>query len=302
MYPGGSDQYGDGSQYGAYPQQPGHPQPGYEQPGYQQPGYQQQAYQQPAHPHAPYQQPGYPAGAVQPPPPKSNQGIVIGIIAAVAIIAMSSVVGVALYVVNREDGEDGGDRRTASSQSPSAAPSSAVPQRAADPKAGLDVGTGPVRVDVYVDYQCPPCSTFEAATADLLNGYIASKRVTVHIHPVAFIDNRSKNAYATRAAAAMACAYEAGRTLEFHSYLLRNQPAEDTAGPTDAQLASAGGSVGLGSGFEECVSSRRMVPWVVQATAAARDYGVASVPAVYVNSRKYQATRADVDNAIKSAP
>jgi len=32
--------------------------------------------------------------------------------------------------------------------------------------APLPFGAGPVRVDVYVDYQCPPCSAFEAATAD----------------------------------------------------------------------------------------------------------------------------------------
>jgi protein-disulfide isomerase len=286
-------------------QQPAYPQPGYDQAGYDQAGYDQAGYQQQAYPQPGYDQSGYPAGAVPPPPPRSNQGLLVGIMAGVVIIAMLSVVGVALYVVNRSDDGDPLNPQAAPSQSGAAPPPSsaaaAPPGRPADAKAGLDVGSGSVRVDVYVDYQCPPCSTFEAATAEALTGYITSKRVTLHIHPVAFIDNRSKNAYATRAAAAVACAYEAGKVLEFHSHLLRNQPAEDTAGPTDEQFIDAGRSLGLGSGFADCVSSRRLVAWVGEATSAANDYGVSSVPAAYVNSRKVTASRSELVAAITAA-
>jgi protein-disulfide isomerase len=247
-----------------------------------------------------------------PPPaaPRSGPGLLVGIVAAVAIVAMLSVFGVALYVIRSSD-DEGDPGTTAASGSPSAtaspAPSSAptssaAPGQAPDPKNGLVIGSGSVRVDVYVDYQCPPCSTFEAATVEPLNGYLASKRITLSIHPVAFIDNRSKNRYATRAAAAMACAYEANKLLEFHSHLLRNQPAEETAGPTDEQLISAGRSLGMGSGFADCVSSQRMVGWVDQATDAAEDFGVSSVPAAYVNNTKVQANRSDLVAAITAAP
>jgi protein-disulfide isomerase len=155
---------------------------------------------------------------------------------------------------------------------------------------------------VYVDYQCPPCSRFEADTSDVLTGDLSSKRIRLAIHPVAFTDSRSMNTYSTRAAAAMACAYEAGKLMEFHSYLLRNQPAEDTAGPTDAQLASAGASLGLGSGYADCVTKQRKVSWVAEATSAAQEFGVSSVPAVYVNGKTVQATRSDLMAAIAAAP
>jgi protein-disulfide isomerase len=222
-------------------------------------------------------------------------------VAAVAIVAMVSVLGVAIYVVAKSRNNRAAGPITTTSPSSPAAATSAAPKRSADPKGGLVVGSGPVRVDVYVDYQCPPCSAFESSTSDLLTGFVSSNRVTLSIHPVAFVDERSRNRYATRAAAAVACAYEGDKLLDYHSYLLRNQPAEDTAGPSDDALVAAGASMGLGSGFANCVSGQEKVAWVSQATAAAQAYGVSSVPALYVNNQKVQATRSDLTTAVTNA-
>ncbi|MBT8226546.1 MAG: thioredoxin domain-containing protein [Dactylosporangium sp.] len=285
-----------------YPEQPGYPQPGYppgmghpQQPGYPQPGYPPGM----GHPQQPgYPQPGYPPGPV-PPPRGSGQGLLIGIVVGVAVLALSGI-GVALYV--NASGDEPQPPPPVAGASGSAT-SSADPARSpASPENGLVVGSGPVRVDVYVDYQCPPCSTLEEATADILESYISTKRVTLSIHPVAFLDRRSENDYATRAAAAVACAAEEGKLLEFHGHLLRRQPEEDTPGPTDHQLISAGTSMGMGSTFEDCVSGQRRVDWVQEATDAAVDYGVSSVPALYVNSREIEASRADLVAAISDAP
>ena len=307
MFPGGgpgSYQQGDGWQQ---PGQPGFPQsapPGYPQsapPGnYGQPGY-----QQPGYPAYPPQQPGYTAGFVPPPPPQSPLRKHLGIIVAFALVAMLSVVGVAAIVLVSSDDKPGDDPNVAggssgaSTASPSGSSSSKPP--AAEPGDGLVVGTGPVRVDVYVDYQCPPCSTFEDATADALTGYVSSNRVTLAIHPVAFIDHRSKNKYATRAAAAVACAHDAGKLLEFHSQLLRNQPAEDTEGPTDSDFVRAGAALGMGSDFASCVTGQQKLTWVRQATAAAQGDGVSSVPAAYVNDREIDTTESALVTAVTSA-
>jgi protein-disulfide isomerase len=288
-------------------QQSAYPHPAYQHPAYQHPGYEQPGYQQPVHPQGVGypQQPPYPVDPNLVPPQNSGQGFLVGIVATVAIAAMLTVLGVAVYAITRDDPTDNpaATGSLPASASPSTPPTaSAAPERSADPTDGLAAGSGPVRVDVYVDYQCPPCSTFEASTGGVLTGYISSKRITLRIHPVAFVDDRSKNNYATRAAAAMACAYEADKLLEFHSYLLRNQPAEDTFGPTDEQLVRAGDSMGMGSGFKDCVSGRRKVDWVGQATTAAQNHGVASVPAAYVNSREVETIRSDLVAAITAAP
>jgi protein-disulfide isomerase len=305
MYPGGEDpnrwqqpgQPGYGQQP-TYGQQPGYGQPDHGQPGYGQAGYPAPGYAQPGHAQPGYGQ--YPPGPQQGPPPlappPSNQRSHVLVITGVAVVLMLVVVGfAAIMIVRSGDGEDDGGDNTAG---PGA--SSTVPP--ASPRDGLVVGSGPVKVDVYVDYQCPPCATFEAATESALAGYVSSNRITLAIHPVAFIDDRSKNRYSTRAAAAMACAYEGGKTLELHGHLLRNQPPEDTAGPTDEQLAATGETPGLGAGFRQCVIKGDKVTWVRDATAAAQSAGVASVPAASVNGNEVDATADGLTKAVDRAP
>jgi protein-disulfide isomerase len=326
MFPGGgSGQYQQGDGWSGQPPQgdpnqwqqpgygqpvsgqPGYQQPGYQQPGYQQPGYQQPGYQQPGYgqPDYGYAQPGYQQpyqpGLGPPQPPRSGARSHVIVVAAVAIVAMLSVVGVAVFLAGRSDEEPEPGPTTAAGSSTAPPTDGGDDKPAADPVAGLAVGSGAVRVDIFVDYQCPPCSSFEAATGDILSSNISSGRITLRIHPVAFIDNRSKNKYATRAAAAAACAHDGGKTLEFHNYLLEHQPAEDTAGPTDEELARAGETVGLGPAFATCVTGGKRVAWVAQATVAANDYGVSSVPAAYVDDKKIDATKADLVNAITNA-
>lgn len=274
MYPGGDDP--NRWQQPAYGQQPGYgqqPQPGY---GQYPPGYGQYP-----------PQPG--------PPPPSNQRSHVLVITGVAVVLMLVVVGFAAIMIVRSGDDDDDAKKTAG---PGA--SSTVPP--ASPRDGLTVGSGPVKVDVYVDYQCPPCATFEAATESALAGYVGSNRITLAIHPVAFIDDRSKNRYSTRAAAAMACAYEGGRTLELHGHLLRNQPPEDTAGPTDEQLAATGETLGLGAAFRQCVIKGEKVTWVRDATSAAQSTGVRSVPAAYVNGKEIDAGADDLTAAVDEAP
>jgi protein-disulfide isomerase len=195
------------------------------------------------------------------------------VITSVAVVLMLIVVGFAAIMIVRSGDDD--EKKTAGPDT-----SSTIPP--ASPRDGLTVGSGPVKVDVYVDYQCPPCSTFEAATESALAGYLGSNRITLAIHPVAYVDSRSKNRYATRAAAAMACAYEGGKTLEMHGHLLRNQPAEDTAGPTDEQLVATGATLGLGDSFRQCVIGGERLTWVRDATREAQSAGVSSVPAAFV--------------------
>jgi protein-disulfide isomerase len=317
MYPGGeSGPYQHGEGYPGSPAQPpaNYPQSPYpypQQPTYQQPTYQQQpppAYQQqpPAYQPQPIYQPqptyppamGYPA-----PPPRKSQRSAVILVAAVAVVAMLAVVGVAIFVVVKSGKKDNPNPPVAngsSSPSAGASPSVATKKNPA-PADGLTVGSGPVHVDIYVDYGCPPCGNFEQAAGYDLTNYVSQNKITLGIHPVAYIDNRSKNQYSSRAAAAVACANESGKLLEYNKYLLEHQPEEDTAGPENDELISDGRAIGLGNEFATCVNSGAKKSWVVQATSAANSKGVNSVPAAYVNGDKVNATKADVVNAVTSA-
>ena len=272
------------------------PSPPFAQPPVAQPPFAQSPFVQPSPAGQPQPSFAQPSPAGQPPQPSpswwTSQGILLLAVAVVAIFSIVAVVGVATWVITRPDKPVG---------SAPVAPTSAAPQHVADPVTGLVLGSGPVWVDVYVDYQCPPCSNLEESTGPVLTEYLASNRVTLSIHPVAFIDDRSKNQYSTRAAAAMACAYEAGKGAEFHRYLLEHQPPEDTAGPTDSELIQAGTALGASGSFGACVSTHQKLDWVERSTTEANDDDVDSVPAVFVNDRDVQATRAAVVAAIDSA-
>jgi protein-disulfide isomerase len=288
MYPGGGP---DGNQEPGYPV-PQDPYATDTQPAYPPP------VSYPAPPPPPIYPPTLPYSAAAPPPtggPASGQHMLLIAVAAVAIFAIAAVVGVAVWVVASQQ------RTTTTTTASSPSAPTPPPPGPADAVGGLVMGSGPVRVDVYVDYQCPPCSTFEESTGDVLTDYMASQRITLSIHPVAYIDDRSENRYATRAAAAMACAYESGKGAEFHAYLLENQPAEDTAGPTDDNLIAAGQTLGMGDRYATCVANEEKVGWVAEATDAAEDADVNSVPAVYVNERAIRTTKASLVAAIDNA-
>jgi len=283
-YPPPQDPFLTGSQ----PPVPGSPPPPPPLPPTQ---YYPPVFAQPSPPGSPYPQPAQPS-----PSWWTSQGILLLVVAVVAIFSILAVVGVATWVIARQ-----GKPSAPLASGPASVPPSTAAPLVADPATGLVLGSGPVWVDVYVDYQCPPCGLLEESTGPVLTDYLASDRVTLSIHPVAFIDDRSKNRYSTRSAAAMACAYEAGKGAEFHRYLLEHQPPEDTAGPADDDLIAAGRALGAGGSFDTCVSTGRKLDWVKQATTEANRDGVDSVPAVFVNDRDVRTTRAALVAAIDSA-
>ena len=82
-------------------------------------------------------------------------------------------------------------------------------------------------MDIYVDYGCPPCGNFEQATGYDLTNYVTQNKITLSIHPVAFIDNRSKNQYSSRAAASVAWTRSSSMVMSSCC----------SAGPTNAEMA-----------------------------------------------------------------
>jgi len=304
MYPGGESgqyQYGEGYP-GAAGQQP--PPPNYPQSPY--PYQQQPVYQAPPayQPQPVYQpQPTYPPVGYPPPAPPRSQRSSVLLVAGVALVAMLAVVGVAIFVVVKSGNKDNPNPNpnppvANGSTTPSAG---ASPTKMPPPGDGLTVGSGPVHVDIYVDYGCPPCGNFEQAAGYDLSNYVSTKKITLSLHPVAFIDQQSKNQYSSRAAAAVACSYDGGKLLEYSQYLLEHQPAEGTAGPENSELISDGRALGLGNAFASCVNDGAKKSWVQQATSAANGNGVTSVPAAFVNGGKVDATKAAVVNAVTSA-
>jgi protein-disulfide isomerase len=165
-------------------------------------------------------------------------------------------------------------------------PAYLVPQHVAKQRDGIVAGgTGPVRVDVYVDYLCPDCKTFETSVAGTLDKMVAANAITLVYHPLA-LDTKSTTAYATRAAASTGCASDLGTFLPYSNMLFTDQPKEGGAGLTDDQLVQIGGHAGLiNPAFAECLRAGTYNKWVANENALAAKRGITTTPTVLVNER-----------------
>lgn len=105
----------------------------------------------------------------------------------------------------------------------------------------LAVGTGPQLVDVYFDPMCPYCRQFEETNGAQLAALVADGTITLRLHSLTFLDRVSQGTdYSSRASAALTCqaTLNPDNLLAFQAALFANQPAENTEGLTDTELAA----------------------------------------------------------------
>jgi protein-disulfide isomerase len=149
---------------------------------------------------------------------------------------------------------------------------------------GISVGHGPVTVDAYVDFLCPFCRQFEAASGAALKEMVGEQLITLVYHPLGFLDRLSTTAYSSRAASASGCASDGGRFVPYKDALFAVQPEEGGPGLSDEQLVAVGVEIGLpAEGFGDCVMRRRYLPWTAFMTERAFERGVSGTPSVFVD-------------------
>ena len=164
-----------------------------------------------------------------------------------------------------------------------AAPPVPVPRGVTPSGDGIVVGTGPVDVEAYIDFQCPFCKQFELWAGPTLDRLLAEQIIGYIRHPMNFLDAASTTAYSTRAAAASAAASDAGKFHEYAQTLFEYQPPEGGPGLTDGQLVELGQRVGITDPeFAETIRSGTYLPWPSFVTERATARGVAGTPSVFV--------------------
>jgi protein-disulfide isomerase len=162
-------------------------------------------------------------------------------------------------------------------------PPSPVPAGATPEGDGIIVGKAGAIVDVYVDYLCPYCRQFELSEGPALRNMVTEGQIRLVYHPMTFLDRASTTRYSTRAAAAAACAADAGKFLELSEALYVSQPPEGGPGLSDAELSGLGASVGLDLGtFGTCIGEERYLDWPPFVTEMAEARGVSATPTVLV--------------------
>jgi protein-disulfide isomerase len=147
-----------------------------------------------------------------------------------------------------------------------------------------------VTVDLYEDFQCPNCKTFEDESGSTLAQLVADGTVQARYHGMAFLDTSANDDYSTRAlnAAAVVVATAGPDAFQtFHDLLFANQPAEGGSGLTDDQLVAYANQAGASGGtVEQDIRDLRYGDWVATATDQASKDGVTGTPTVFVDGTK----------------
>ncbi len=183
---------------------------------------------------------------------KSNTNwFAIGISAAVVVVLVA-LAGLVVFLNNQ-------------ASSPGTAPSSAIVN---EETGAISFGEGDTQVDTFVDFMCPICGDFEDAYGEQLQTAAADDEITLNIHPVSILDRYSQNTeFSTRAAASVYCvaAESPDSTLEYFNLLFENQPAENTPGLTDDELADLAGQAGADSAAD-CIADGTYKRYVASQT------------------------------------
>ncbi|TQL77110.1 protein-disulfide isomerase [Stackebrandtia endophytica] len=196
--------------------------------------------------------------------------IVLGVLVLIAGAAVVVVVTNGDDTAPIADSDDGTDEQ---------------PGESASPEEFLVQGTGPVVVEVYLDFRCEHCARFHENNHDRLVTETAAGTITVHYRPIAILDGQSMGDYSVRAVNAAACAGEQGAYVDYAAILLTSTPPMGSPGPDDAELIAAGEPLGLGDEFASCVTTGKYLDWVADSSQQALDSGLAGVPHVTIDGQ-----------------
>jgi protein-disulfide isomerase len=203
---------------------------------------------------------------------RRRTAVVSGVV--LAVLALVITVFVVVQQAKRGD-------QTASATSPSNI----------GPSNSIVVGdsSAPVTLVAYEDFQCPVCKQFEDENASQLDAWVKAGTLKIEYRPIAFLDRESTTRYSTRALDAAAAVVNSDPSAfpAFHRLLFANQPAEGSAGLTDAKLASlaaqAGASQSLIAG---ALSKGTYEAWAAKVTDDSSKAGVTGTPTLIVNGKQ----------------
>lgn len=165
-----------------------------------------------------------------------------------------------------------------------------------------------ISIQVYTDYQCPLCGSFEKTNAKQITAWVKTGAATLEIHPIALLDRVSLGTkYSTRAANAAGCManFSPNTFFAFSELLFTHEPAENTVGLSDDQLISYARQVKPAKqvSIANCIRNQTFKSWVNAATGRATTGPIAGTdvakvstsPTVIINGTQYTGSVSDAD-------
>lgn len=219
-------------------------------------------------------------------------------------LVVAAIVGVGFFVAQNE--------RTGKT---TIAQDAKLPPGVSGPNFGVPIGDfveGAPTFELYEDFQCPACRTFEQQTAAVVYQAAKDGRINLTLHPMIFMDSNLplSEESSLRATAAWGCAVELGKPLEYHTALYALQLPEGSSGYSDEILNLAAIGAGLDEQqvieFEKCYKELRYAQWARNSQLAAEARGILGTPSAILNDKQLLDSSilfdaAAIETAIRSA-
>ena len=133
-----------------------------------------------------------------------------------------------------------------------------------------------VEVQVYMDFACPWCATFEEVNGEDLQEMIDEGTITAIYHPVNFLGD-----YSLQSASAMAAV--ADRSPEHTVDFMHQVFATVEPGSPDEQIQQAAIEVGVPEDVATTITDGAYTEWVERASDQARNDGAHGTPTIFVD-------------------
>ncbi|HEX8972163.1 DsbA family protein [Oryzihumus sp.] len=207
-----------------------------------------------------------------------NRILIGGVVAAVAILGI-----VLAVILGSSSGGSGG-----------ASSASALPQGATGTGGGIVANAstakaGAPTLDLYEDFQCPVCGKLEQVFGQQIASMAKAGDIKLVVHMMSFLDAKLGNDSSVRAAAAAACAADQGKFLDYHGVVYANQPAQEGAGYTDADLMGFASKAGISgsalTSWTKCFDAKTHMGYAKDVETAAEKAGVFSTPTLKLNGK-----------------
>jgi protein-disulfide isomerase len=146
----------------------------------------------------------------------------------------------------------------------------------------------PIKIEEFVDYQCPACRAYALEVEpSVIAAFASTGKVRYEIHNFQF-----KGVESQRAAQAGYCAAEQDRFWPMHATLYRNQPAAHGADNRgyfgDRRLEAMASELGLDTAtFGQCLASNTYEQQVQADYNRAVSLNIQSTPTFVINGRPY---------------
>lgn len=168
----------------------------------------------------------------------------------------------------------------------------------AGPNGGVVVaGSGPIKVDVYLDFQCPGCQSFELGYGDVLDDMASENLITYTQHTMTFLDANLNNTSSTRAAAAATCVSNVSQEFyrEYGMEVFRNMEHGGSGVETfsdELLLDTIPRQIGMDDGqvrqVEQCAKQELPASFLEDVNRGAYEAGVKQTPTLMVNGKQIE--------------